>query len=189
MKSAWSVDVHPPTGNSYRDFTLMMQDEDEIIGNHLMPYTEAVQGVVGINYRSEPMALRLAAGESTSDVFNSSLHGDPATPLMESFAGDPVRIDVLVPYSEQSQVFSLEGHRWPQEPGLPGTDLLSAVQIGAAEAITLVPDQGAGGTGSLPGDYLYGDHREPFRQAGLWGIFRVHAANAQGTGIQALPGR
>ena len=86
MKSAWSVDVHPPTGDSYRDFTLMMQDEDEVIGNHLMPYTERVQGVVGINYRAEPLAPRLSAGESTADVFNTGLHGDPSTPVMEAFA-------------------------------------------------------------------------------------------------------
>ena len=96
---------------------------------------------------------------------------------------------LLVPYSEQSQVFSLEGHRWPLEPGLEGTDLVSSVQVGAAEAITVILDQGAGGYASIPGDYLYGDHREPFRQAGLWGLFRVHSANTQGVGIQALPGR
>ena len=33
----------------------------------------------------------------------------------------------------------------------------------------------AGGDERLPGDYLYGDHREPYREAGLWGIMRVHA--------------
>ena len=31
-----------------------------------------------------------------------------------------------------------------------------------------------GGAGA-PGDYIYGDHREPYREAGLWGVFRVQS--------------
>lgn len=30
-----------------------------------------------------------------------------------------------------------------------------------------------GGTESVPGEYLYGNHRMPFQRAGQWGIFRV----------------
>jgi hypothetical protein len=52
------------------------------------------------------------------------------------------------------------------------------VQIGALEAITLIPQTGAGGAAALPGDYLYGDHREPYREAGLWGFLRVYAPHA-----------
>ena len=39
----------------------------------------------------------------------------------------------------------------------------------------------------LPGDYLYGDHREPYRQGGLWGIFRVFAKDDATASIQPLP--
>ena len=104
----------------------------------------------------------------------SAVHGDPATPLLEAFAGDPVRIHILAPFSEQAHVFSIEGHEWPFEPGRSGTDMLSSVQIGGLEAITIWLADGAGGRDALPGDYLYGDHREPFREAGLWGLFRVY---------------
>ncbi len=69
---------------------------------------------------------------------------------------------------------------------MPGSDLLSSVQVGALEAITIVPEHGAGGRAGLPGDYLYGDHREPYREAGLWGIFRVHAPGASAAGILAI---
>lgn len=41
------------------------------------------------------------------------------------------------------------------------------------------PEGGAGGTAQLPGDYLYGDHREPYREAGRWGILRVLPADAE----------
>lgn len=183
------MDVHPPSQPSYRDFALFIQDQDEVIGTHIMPYSEEVEGVLGLNYHSEPLGLRLSLSEDTSRVFSSSVHGDPATPLIEAVSGDPVKIHVLVPFSEQSHVFTLEGHSWPVEPGREGSDMLSALQAGALEAITIQPQGGAGGRTGLPGDYLYGDHRERYRQAGLWGIFRVLPEdNAEGR-LQPLPGR
>ena len=93
--------------------------------------------------------------------------------MIETDVGDPVRIHVLAPWSEQGHVFSIEGHRWPLEPGRTGTQLLSSQQIGGLEATTLILEGGAGGTDGLAGEYVYGDRRAPYRQAGLWGIFRV----------------
>ena len=186
-QSSWKADVHPADGPSYRDFTLFIQDQDEVIGTSIMPYSQKVEGVLAFNYRFEPFGPRLEREDDPSQVFNSRVHGDPATPLLEAMAGDNVRLHVLVPFSEQSHVFSVEGHRWPLEPGREGSTLLSAVQIGAAEAITLELAAGAGGKSSLPGDYLYGDHREPYREAGLWGIFRVHPAGAENVNLLALP--
>ena len=186
-KSGWRVDVHPPSGPSYRRFVLFFQDEDEVIGTHVMPYTEQVGGVVGLNYRSEPMAGRLAEDGDSSRVFSSDEFGDPSTPLMEAFSGDPVKVHVLVPFSEQAHVFSLEGHQWPLEPGRAGSDMLDSVQVGGLDALTIVPDHGAGGRTGQPGDYLYGDHREPYREAGLWGLFRVYPPGQESIGLHPYP--
>ncbi|MCI0794185.1 MAG: multicopper oxidase domain-containing protein, partial [Chloroflexi bacterium] len=163
MKSSWRVDVHPPSRPAYRDFSLFIQDEDEVIGTHIMPYSQEVEGVLGLNYRLEPLGERLTQDKNPSRVFDSRVHGDPATPIIEAMAGDRVAIHVLVPSSEQAHVFTLEGHQWPVEPGRKGSDLVSSLQVGALEAVTLVPEWGAGGREGLPGDYLYGDHREPYR--------------------------
>ena len=84
---------------------------------------------------------------------------------------------------------TLEGHQWPFEPDRPGSDLLSSVQVGGLESITIMPVYGAGGRVGLPGDYLYGDHREPYRQAGLWGLFRVHPIGAAAGGFLPLAPR
>ena len=188
-RSGWRVDVHPPFGPSYRRFTLFIQDEDEVIGTHLMPYTEEVQGVVGLNYRSEPLAERLTKDGDHFSVFSSDAFGDPSTPIMEVYAGDPLKVNVLVPFSEQAHVFSLEGHQWPLEPGRSGSDMLDSVQLGALDTLTIVAQWGAGGRTGLAGDYVYGDHREPFRVAGLWGLLRVYAEGQSGTGLQPLPDR
>ncbi len=172
-RAAWRVDVHPQSGPTYRDVTLLLQDEDAGIGTHRMPYTEHVDGTVGINYRAAPLADRLLRGPGSARAFRSDVHGDPSTPLVEAYAGDPMRLHVIGATSEQAQVFSVEGHRWPQEPGRPGTPLRSSAQLGGLEALTLRLDGGAGGPDRLPGDYLYGDHRGPYQEAGLWGLLRV----------------
>jgi len=186
-KSAWSVDVRAPSGD-YRDFTLFLQDEDTGIGNHRMPYSQQPSGASLINYAAAPLADRLSADPDPSRQFASSAHGDPSTPLMEAIAGDPVRIHVLSPYSQQVQVFSIEGHRWPLEPGRAGTPMLSSTAVGGLEAVTLQLEDGAGGAGQLPGDYLYGNHRAPFTEAGMWGLFRVHPQGSPGT-LKALTSR
>ena len=186
LQSSWRVDVHPAAGASFRDFTLLMQDEDLVIGTAVMPYAQNVQGVVALNYRAEPLDKRLQQDPDTATVFSSAARGDPATPLLEAFAGEAVRIHVLAPSSEQAHVFTLEGHQWPLEPGHSGTNLLSSVQVGALEALTIIPLGGAGGEAHLPGDYLYGDHREPYREAGLWGLFRVYGPNDSHAKIRPL---
>lgn len=185
--SGWRVDVHPPGAASYRDFTLLLQDEDEIIGTAIMPYSEYVTGVVGLNYQAESLRERLKQVPDPATVYDRAVHGDPTTPLLEAYVGDAVRFHVLVPYSEQAHVFSVEGHQWPLEPARANSDLLSSVQVGALEAITLIPQGGAGGAAGLPGDYLYGDHREPFREAGLWGLLRVYSRDEAEAALVPLP--
>ena len=178
--SAWRVDVLPPEAPAYRDFTLFLQDEDEGLANHQMPYTTQVRGVAAVNYAAEPLSDRLAVDPDTATLFTGAVHGDPATPVLEAHAGDPVRLRVLAPWSEQSQVFAVEGHRWPVEATREGTPLVSAVKLGGLEALTLVLDGGAGGPARLTGDYVYGNHREPYKEAGQWGLLRVLAPGSGG---------
>ncbi|MCH7891773.1 MAG: hypothetical protein IH921_09760 [Gemmatimonadetes bacterium] len=186
--SSWAVDVEPPDGNAYRDFTLIMQDGDLTIGTNVMPYRKDIEGVLGLNYWTEPLsALDSVVNRGGSGV-EASLHL-PAfnTPIMRVFVGDPIRVNAIVPYSQQSQVFSIEGHRWPFEPGRLGSDMLDSVKIGGLEALTLRLIEGAGGPGRLPGDYIYGNHRGPYREAGMWGIFRVYSVLDAGAPIVPIP--
>ena len=93
--AGWAVDAHPIVGPPYRDFAIFLQDEDEVIGTAQMPYSEQVQGAVGINYRAEPLAPRLARDADPAHVFASDVHGDPATPLLEAFAGEPIMEEII----------------------------------------------------------------------------------------------
>ena len=140
-----------------------------------------------MNYRAEPLQARLAREGDTSQVFSSEVHGDPATPIMEAIAGEEVRAHLLVPFSDQAHIFTMEGHQWPLEPGRIGTDMLDSVQAGGMEALSIKLAHGSGGRTNVPGDYIYGDHREPYRGAGIWGLFRVYAPDADVATIRPIP--
>ena len=79
------VDVHVPGAGAYRDFTLLMQDVDDSIGQAHMPYPTEVKGITTVNYRSGKRTV------NDVDPAYSSASGDPATPILKAYVGDPVR--------------------------------------------------------------------------------------------------
>ena len=186
VDTGWRVDVMPEGGQPYRDFVLFMQEQDASIGTHLMPYRDSVSGRVGINYAAEPLEGRQLEVEPWT-VFRSDAHGDPSTPLLEAHLGDPIRLRVLAPVSAQGNIFAVEGHRWPTDP-TPGSNLVSSVKLGGLETVVVKLEGGAGGPAMLSGDYLYGSHREPHREAGMWGVLRVSDPCDGGTGPRPLSG-
>ena len=102
---------------------LFFQDEDNIIGTSFMPYVQNVAGLTGVNYRSEPYKYREEQGCSLGKVFQpckADKPEDPATPIIETHAGDPVRIHVIGANNEQNGMFSVEKHEWPIEPFMRG---------------------------------------------------------------------
>src|SRR5439155_12335928 len=113
-------DAHPcgqqegQTPCVYRSYALLWHDSDKLIGMDEMPYNRFVEGTNGINYRAE--SLRERGGDFP---LSSKVHGDPATPLVRAYAGDPVRFNVADVRGEQIHGFTLDGHHWkfnPEEP-------------------------------------------------------------------------
>ena len=181
-KNAWAADViidRSVPGNenrpNYRDVALFFQDEDNIIGTSFMPYVQNVAGLTGVNYRSEPYKYREEQGCSFGKVFQpckADKPEDPATPIIESHAGDPVRIHVIGASNEQNGMFSVEKHEWPIEPFMRGADQISVVEYSGSETLdAFLPS--AGGPYRLPGDYVYSNQRLPYSQSGQWGYLRV----------------
>ena len=115
------VDVHVPGAGSYRDFTVLLQDTDQDIGQSHMPYPTEVKGVSAINYGSGPAATSTSDGNGAFAATNSGPAGTPATPMLKAYVGDPVEVHALVtPGSEQMHVFGLGGESWPLDPFLAG---------------------------------------------------------------------
>jgi hypothetical protein len=181
MKNAWQADVivdRTIPGNehkvNYRDFSLIFQDEDNLMGTSFMPYGQKVAGLTGINYRaSTPLDYALDNGCDTGTMFRCVAEkGGANTPVLEAHAGDPVLIHVFGGFNEQVGVFALDGHEWPIDT-IRGAHLHSSYEFGGTSYIRVDLRGGAGGPAQLPGDYVYMNHRPAYIDAGQWGLLRV----------------
>jgi hypothetical protein len=182
LKNAWIADVildrslpESQGRSDFRDASLFFQDEDNIIGTSFMPYIQQIAGLAGVNYRNEPWMYREEHGCEAGNMFTACVAGeaDPATPMIQAHAGDPVRIHVFGAFNEQNQIFSIEGHEWPFKPNMVGADMLSSLQFGGAEYLDVFLKEGAGGPFAVPGDYVWQNHRMPYAAAGQWGYLRA----------------
>ena len=162
------VDVHVPGTPGYRDYTLALADQDPIIGGSFMPYPTAVKDPALINYRA------VTGRGDDANTFSSKAHGDPSTPLLKAYAGDPTKVHFLVaPGSEQMHVLGLGGQYWAFDPEIPFSQSIASQGVGPYETFDAELVGGAGGLARSRGDFFYGDMRRPFTQAGMWGLMRV----------------
>jgi manganese oxidase len=170
------VDVHVTGQRTYRDFSLLLADDEPIIGGSFMPYPLTVDEPSLINYRTAGTPLEeLTLSRDDANFFSSRVNGDPKTPLLRAYAGDRVVFHALAaPGSEQIHVFSMGGQTWALDPEIPRSNELTAREVGAWQVVDGEINGGAGGRAAAPGDYFYGDLRRPFTQGAMWGLMRVY---------------
>lgn len=173
--------ITAPGVETFREFVLFAQNgvrlldaEGALIKTNAQedgaPADHEDTGEKGYNYCSERFFNRLARLPLLHRVFDSAVHGDPATPLLTAYAGEHVLIRLLMPADKpRNTVFLLHGHQWPAQTG----DIFSNVigsqgAIGVGGAYTIEPLSGAS---RHPGDYLYrfGVLRWDL-ESGMWGI-------------------
>jgi manganese oxidase len=134
---------------------------------------EVPDGVGNYNMGAEadnPAIPCTAIGTSNDPyVFSSVAHGDPPTPILRAYVGDPVVIR-QVGLDEQVGDLRITGHRFAEETFNPNGVLTDAGTAGISEKMDYVLD---GGAGQFPGDYLYYSGRSLELESGAWGIFRV----------------
>lgn len=155
-----TVDVHLGA-YSYRDASLILAENDPQIGADFMPYPKDVSGVPTVNYRN--------GGKRTDNWA-----GDPTTNIITAYAGDPLRIHVMVsPGSEQPHVFLAGGMSWLRDPYMPHSQEVAEQAVSPTQGIDIHMIGGAGGRLRQTRDYWFGDIRRPFAEGGMWGIIRV----------------
>ena len=180
VRSGTVVDIHTDhslapglVDGDFREMVLWTLDEN--------PVTDST-----FNLHAAPFADR---GLDPSLRFSSWSWGDPGTPLLRAYPGDPVVIrDVHVGPSIDS--LRVDGHQFYIEKRSRGSDgtmysrVSDTIYAGVSERFTLILDGGAGGPAQQPGDYLYHNGvARRFRQ-GAWGIMRV--LPGQISGLKAL---
>lgn len=191
-----STYVHPKTGEmiksgtqaviknssrpDFREFALFVHDFAYLYdseGNPLnppkVPGSHDDPGVMGINYTSEPFHLRQG---DPAYVFSSYVHGDPCTPLLECYNGDPVKIRLIDGSHEEQHVFNLHNYKWRKEIDNPKSQLVCSQTLGVSEAFNF--EFAADSCGDQDCLYYFGGLDDLW--LGLWGILRVYDSCVEG---------
>ncbi len=144
-------------------------------------------GEKGVNYTNAPLHRRLGAApgyfsSATSDewsrVLSSAAHGDPATPIARSYAGDQLRVRVLGGNRPRQTGFSLDGASWAQEPYDAETSLVGVQGgIGTGKAVNVHARL------SSVGDHLWSSPTTYGLPDGMWGLARVYPEPADTAGL------
>ena len=176
-------------GRRVREHVLLYASTDGQFASSTMPYLPMPQGLTYVNYRTEPLAGRVGPGdvhhcqvdarftdcgfdllraEARSPVHALAFRDPPETPLLDARQGEGLVLRVVGAAGDPLQVHAVDGHWWNATRAL-----VSAQTVGTGEAFDhWIWTVGAGG----PGDYLWGTHRDPFLEAGAWGVLRVRGA-------------
>ena len=154
-------------------------------------------GSRALNYRSEPFMHRLevdSLDRLKAFAYNSYTFGDPSTPMMRGYLGDPTKIRLIHAGSELFHVFHLHGggDRWRANPhsdksydyqdtglnktpvALSASQRLDSQSIGPGESYNLEIEGGAGGVQQSAGDFLYHCHIAEHYVSGMWSVWRVY---------------
>lgn len=146
------------------------------------PTSDGDQGSMGVNYRSAP--LRERHGDPSA-WFSSTVHGEPRTPMLETYPGERVLVRLLQGSHEEQHAFSANALRWRHFRTDPDSPLRSQQTLGLSEAFTFeLGSEPATGYG--PGDHLWRFAGIDDTWLGCWGLVRVHGQEVPG--LPALPG-
>lgn len=174
--------IKTPSGRKFREFGLFVHDfallfdrDGKPLNPPPFPGSHDDPGVMGINYKSEPIGERIKSKESQGDkadpayVFSSKVHGDPCTPILETYPGDEIVIRLLDGAQEEQHAFNILGMKWRREITDESSPLVQCQTLGISEAFNLrITDD------YKAGDYIYYLGGQDDLWLGLWGIIRAY---------------
>jgi hypothetical protein len=187
----------------FREYVIFFHDEVEFLPSHrehpedpchartdlcgnAPPTEHRTHPLMTISYRSEPMVARqrqlwglIASGQLKAPVVHEEQHhsswlfGDPATPVLKAYIGDPVRIRLVHTAVKETHVFHLHVYSWYHDPYDTASPIIDAISLGPQTGHTIVPLWGAGNRQGATGDVIWHCHLYPHFHEGMWGLFRT----------------
>jgi manganese oxidase len=142
--------------------------------------------IMTISYRAEPMVnrerrlwrmirertlLRPVIGEEQHH--SAWLFGEPATPVLRAYAGDPVRIRFVHAAVKETHVFHQHVYQWHADPGNRNSPIIDSVTVSPQTGHTIEFLYGAGSAQGAIGDAIFHCHLYPHFHEGMWGILRT----------------
>lgn len=158
-------------GLATREFVALFMDAEDELNQDRMPYPAAPEFTNSVSYSNEPWSLRNFLLDP-ANVFRSALHGDPRH-VVTVPKGASLIYRAGVPWAEMPHLPTLEGHRYRQEPGMAGSEVMWNDVLAPGMTLNMELLGGAGGDLQAPGDYLFLERSQNFLQTGLWNILRV----------------
>ena len=163
------------------------------------PFPEAISagdpGTSLINYRNEPIPLRIGqwvgsvfqqksgqAGD-LAYAFSSVVHGDPFTPILPAYPGDHVQVRILQGAQEEQHVMNIHAHRWYFEPGTPhdpntvnNSGFTNSQALGISEHFEFDFNDKVAPVFAKSGkaDFLYQSAPTDNLWDGMWGLMRTY---------------
>ncbi|MBP1155884.1 MULTISPECIES: multicopper oxidase domain-containing protein [unclassified Paenibacillus] len=212
LNSGIYADVHHPLLPSFREYAWMFHDEMEVNDltgqNPIDPHTLQHEASHSVNYRAEPMRNRmrlLQEGVVCPDCEGEEVHhdswvfGDPATPILRAYVGDPVKIRLMHGGVKETHVFHYHVHQWLFEAEDQDSELIDSQAISPQTSYTVSPLYGAGSLQGAFGDIIIHCHLYPHFTEGMWGMQRIFNTLQDGgqcypngvpiQALQPLPGR
>lgn len=176
IQSGTKAIIRGANGSAFRefelfvhDFALLFDEDGNPLNPPLVPGSHEDPGVMGINYRCEPMRERLGEKDDPAYIFSSKIHGDPATPILETYPGDEIVIRLIDGAHEEQHSFNIVGMSWKREIMDNMSPYASSQAIGLSEVFNLKIDEPY-----QSGDYLYHYGGNDDIWLGLWGIIRAY---------------
>lgn len=195
-RSGTIVDIHNPFLPDFREYVTIFHDEPEVLdkdGNHPTdPLTGLPESTMAINYRSEPMRNRMRlieAGIVCPGCVGEEVHhdswvfGDPATPVLRAYRGDPARFHVIHGGVKETHIFHLHVHQWLYDPDDVDSEIIDSRDLSPQSVFTFDVLYGAGSLQRCYGDAVFHCHLYPHFVEGMWGIFRTHDVLEEGTRV------
>ncbi len=192
--------IGPGAGDDFREFGVAFQDfvpsvkaggDPHVPGDVWNPPTTPGSlplgdGVMTVNYKNAPFRYRETlngTGVDPAYTFSSQVWGDPDTPILRAYAGDPVRIRAIQGSQEEQHVVQIHGVKFKGESNDPESPLVPSKAIGISEAHNIAFD--AAGLDCALGDpcqadYLYGSGATDDYYLGMWGLMRIHGRAQDG---------
>lgn len=138
--------LHPGYPNFIEGSPFQQRTRTDIVGHHLhlvkfdtIVSDGAANGwnnIAGAR-RYETLVERLRKKEDSAYLFSSFVHGDPATPILETYPGDELMIRLVDGAHEEQHSFNITGMSWRKELADPKSPLAAAQTIGVWEAFHL----------------------------------------------------
>lgn len=182
LKCGTKAVIRTADGKAFREFALFLHDfallfdkDGKPLNPPAHPGSDDDPGVMGINYRCAPMRERLKYKNDPAHIFSSFVYGDPDTPILETYPGEPIRIRLLDGAHEEQHAFNIAGLSWRKELTDPVSPLVQSQTIGISEAFNLHIDEPY-----TAGDYLYYSGGIDDLWLGMWGILRAYAVPQKG---------